>query len=311
MIGFLLTIATVQVADAAEPLPVDALVESISTAPTARQREALFSEALARYADDANAVAQLSNGLATMRALDAAQRTDPSLLRLFLMAAMSSDAPLRTQAITAATIGGDPPLSAPQPITDPRAQERYDRQRLRRDRLTVTSGYYSIYGGSISTYDTWSVYDGGGKPYTVREFAETVGDQRMIRRLKGKTRRAVLTTAAGTGAMILGFGIAFSEYSNADNTNGIEEDDLDSGRFLTWSLIGTAGMGTAMIAGIVPPIRRRYVSLFYEAHEADQLIDSYNERLRQDLGVTHTSRRPAVELTPTIGLAYIGLNGRF
>jgi hypothetical protein len=94
------------------PWSSEALIGELLPLGAARRTARLATEI--GNSSDADRIAALGSALAVVTQLDLHKRTDPTVVRLFLRAALSSDPVVRAAAVAAATSNGDPPLvSAP------------------------------------------------------------------------------------------------------------------------------------------------------------------------------------------------------
>lgn len=226
--------------------------------------------------------------------LDKAGRTDAAVVRGFLEAALSDDAALRDAAVAAARIGGLPPSAAPPvivaapapPPPAPRASleqlQKYQSQRLYKDRRQVVSGYVSgnRYGttGSVSTAETWTVFQ-DSRPLTPRQFAVLVHDSDGIARLKRQNGNIALATLASLGLGVVGTVGGFSMLGDANENND------DAGLVLALG-VGSVGWGVGIGLPLGMAKRRAWVASLYAPEDADRLIRGYNEQVRDDLGLT-------------------------
>lgn len=94
------------------------LVKELGALPTHAARRARLTAALGEAAD-ADRAARLGNALATVGALERTKRTDASIVRMFLSAALSGDPSVRAAALAAANAGGDPPVAGVAPVAVP------------------------------------------------------------------------------------------------------------------------------------------------------------------------------------------------
>ena len=254
--------------------------------------------------EDAAQAARYGAALSVVAALKASNRSDPSIVRMFLMAALSDDANLREAAVKRAQEGGDPPTAGAQPQAAPppppavasgpspaalQAVGTYKSRHLMRDRwqysvTTVSSSQYGAWA-STSNVSTWAVYQGGTNMLRPLAFAQTVGDAEGVARLeKAKRRRTSGLVVGIAGAMFMAVSpltlLAF-------------EDDLDTGLAVS---LGVLGAGTAMLLpgllGYMGSQRRlTFPSRTWSPTEADQWVSDYNDRLRGELGLTPVDTR--------------------
>ena len=85
-------------------------LDALLALPDHAARKAAILEELQSPQTSAGDLEKLSAALAVVGALDEQGRTDPFVVKLFLQGALSSDAGLRSEAITAARAGQDPPM---------------------------------------------------------------------------------------------------------------------------------------------------------------------------------------------------------
>jgi hypothetical protein len=278
-----------------------ALVEAIILLPDAASRRNRLTEEIANQAADPDRVARLGQALAVLANLEKAGRSDPSVLRAFLRGALADDPAVRVQAVSASGTGGDPPgwgnaapttapaqvASAPpsQPVATMLGSEkqlglrRYKAERLVRGSLTDVRGSFSSTNGNgsgtITTVHTWTVYDGGGQPFSTRGFAERVGDGVTLDRLERRTTAVGAATAIGGVVAIVGM----ASYLGNDE------------KPMAPAVISLAGFAVAVAAPTFEVRRRQFVSGFYTTYEADALTRRYNDKLRERLGLSEEDVR--------------------
>lgn len=268
---------------AAEPAPS---VEALVALPDHAARIALLAQYLASGPADADAIAAASVAQATVTQLERHGRTDPSVVRLFLVAASSPDPAVRTAALTAASANGDPPLPmakpaspapASPPALDPDRIRTYRTRYLHDEPFTlVTFGAYAV-GGVAVPYATattgWAVYQGGG-PLRVPALAKVLADEEMLDLLK---RRNSTNLALGiVGWTMFGGGLGMSLADVDGNNSGL--------------LYG--GLGLAL-AGMVPAFvplyaakKRIWAGKFYEKEVLDAKVSTFNQELQRELSLS-------------------------
>ncbi len=131
---------------------------------------------------------------------------------------------------------------------------------------------------------SWVVRNGAGHALGAVEFARTMNDnagsERILAARRGGTIEAVLLASVGATleTIALGFLIA------GDNRSPKGEDVL-------WRGAALAGTGAMPLVACFLPARavrdrERWPALYYTPEQADVLITSYNDRIRQELGLT-------------------------
>lgn len=139
---------------------------------------------------------------------------------------------------------------------------------------------------------SWVVRNGAGHALGAVEFARTMNDnagsERILAVRTGGTIEAVLLASVGATleTVALGFLIA------GDNRSPRGEDVL-------WRGAALAGTGAMPLVACFLPARavrdrERWPALYYTPEQADVLITSYNDRIRQELGLT----APAAPVAP-------------
>jgi len=316
----------------AAPSDWPALIEALVALSDHAARIAAINRELAERATDSDAAARLTMALAVTSQLDTHARTDPSIVRLFLRAAMADDAQLRADALSAAAANGDPPIAPSEPSLGgtitvdsgspaapaPQTLRDYSSRRLKRDTLSMTTG--AVYGsngstyGSVSTTVTWGIYDGGGAPYNTANFAALVGDTETPQVLEERLRKG-RARAWGLG---LG-GIAMTTVGSVMVSNAGYDDDAALLGGITLATVGLVGACTFYAPPLIARARNNMVAYNYTPDAADRWIQKYNSELREELGLSSEdtqeidlqSRAPGWSVEPVVGLAYAGLNVRF
>jgi hypothetical protein len=306
------------------PLPApaaDALLDRVLAAKDAAGRRALLAGELATLTDP-DAIARASSGLAVVNALDRTHRTDHSVVKLFLTAAMAPDAALRHSAVEAANAGGDPPVSGapaasiavnpaavnpppanptplenPLPPTDapphvalPATLQEYRNRHLTRGTLTATSLSVTSIGrmttASSTTLVAWTVYDGGGAPFTTRSFASHVGDHAVLQRLdleRARSRR--ITIGCGVAAaMSIPFQIYYLHIASIAPIAAPQSDAAFAGWVTAFGLLATSGT-VAITVPLYVQRHQQFVHNYYSPATADRWITTYNAGLRTELGL--------------------------
>lgn len=274
--------------------PWSDLVEEVVALEGAAAREERLTEELVARAGQADAADPLASALAVSRALDATDRADPTVLRLFLVAALDSEASTRASAVDAAEAGGDPPLPArservarvpepaPVPATpppepaSPASLRTYRSQYLKRDRLDLVSVTTTPQWTLVGQVNTWTVVQGGSVPLIPYTFATLVGDRSKAAALRQSksTHTAWVVGLAGVGtAMFVGGAGATLANLDSDATPGLV--------VMTVSLVPL----TAMAFEAKALQRLKLFDHQYTVSEADRDIESYNSKLRDQLGL--------------------------
>lgn len=278
--------------------PGDALLAQTLAAPDAPARKKLLTDALASGQLDGETAGIAGQALAVVGYLETTNRTDPSIVRMFLTAAFSADAATRGAAVDAARAGGDPPgvaphapflptvVAAPTAAPDPAALRKYNSGRLVRGSLDLTVG--SVYGthgtmyGSVSTVATWTVRDGAGAPLNTISFADRVGD----------TTGAARARSQRTTGQVLGIGgIGVGSILYIASLGLLLGNDLDPNRdqqlrTATGLLVAGTVAYIPGIAGVLVWNNALVIPKHYRPEEADGWIEKHNARLRTQLGLT-------------------------
>ncbi len=290
------------------PVSAAALVDAIVALPDPASRRARLAAELTQTTD-ADLAARLGAASAVLARLDASQRGDRTVVRLFLLAALSWDASVRAQALAAAASGGDPPMpaGAPSPavppptaaVGTPTDDERlahlheYKNGRLARASLTVITQTLGTYqapawpghgvggfsGGGVSGQATWTVQK-GGSPLSALEFATLVADREGAARLQAHQSAS---HTVGPLVSLAGLGLAVGGAAWLLGPDGQSGDYVPP---LTLTLVG-AGLGTVGVLywESADPAKSP-VAKFYSIDDADGWIDRYNAGLRDGLGLS-------------------------
>jgi hypothetical protein len=163
---------------------------------------------------DGDRAARLGQALAVLAHLERADRSDVSIVRLFVRAALADDPAIRAAAVDAASVFGDPPLlavaagtpgatsqsgatsqfAAPPCVTPPapasaEALRTYKARRLERSEFTAAGLYYmpmnsGFYGRGFTSLHMWTVTDGGGERLRGDTFARLTGDREKLARFE-------------------------------------------------------------------------------------------------------------------------------
>lgn len=281
-----------------DPL-IDLVAKLVSMKDWAARRAALTAQMATNT--DADALGRLAAAIAVSNSLEAAGRYDPSIVRMFLQAALSADSHVRQAAMDAARTNGDPPTapathvtpdsattapaedavaSEPPHVVDPAVLRDYARRRFVRDSLTLVSGgqYY------VGSHTTWSVYDGKGAPIPALAFARAAGDKATLARMahQAKVGRNVAIVGSVVGTVGLGLTVV-----GLNMVDPVRDMQTDAG-------IGVTATGVGMIFGytlfplaLFPAWQRTTTAAhFYSTSRADTYIDAYNAHLRAELGLT-------------------------
>lgn len=343
--------ADLRIAQGAAPVPsaqrsLAELIEPLVALPDHSARRTRLVEEVSSTKWQPDQLAAIGQALAVVSELERHGRSDPSIVRLFLRAALSDDATVRAATISAAQQNGDPPslmgtsaattqagnsMSAPASIqsgamlpTSPEPSagvspdklemlKRYKAQRLVRDKLNFTM--MSGGGKSPVTYTsvaTWTVYDGGGAPYSARGFGEKVGDDALLVRMEDEFKGAIM---GGVGLGLGGVLLAVLSKNALDNSQDGES---------LYPILGfTLGL-TAAGCSIAPPMyiyrRQQFVANYYSTDDVDTRIRAYNQKLAEGLnlspsdvsGLDLQSRlKPALKIQPWVSLTSVGVSGQF
>jgi len=169
---------------------------------------------------------------------------------------------------------------------------------------------------------TWSVpYEGKfKKPLRHWRFYELVGRPDLVS--KYKTRLGLKVGLGVGGGLLFAGGMGLMMYGLFSET-GECTDRYDDGECLTWVNKPALGAGIAMeVVGVVAMM----VGIFMSAHpvgepERLQLADEYNQRLREELGLTDDVLRRYIKLSAFSDVRFssmampdggaIGLSGKF
>jgi hypothetical protein len=274
------------VAQAAEPIPT---AEELAALPDHAARIARLTAFLASGSADAEAVAAASVAQATVAQLAQHGRTDPSVVKMFLAAALSADPALRAAALSAASANGDPPLAgsaqpppvapaAPAPASlDPDRIRSYRTRYLHDEPLTVLGfGTYSV-GGTTVPYATasagWAVYSGGA-PLRVPALAEALDDREMLDVLHRRNTTNTALGVVGWTAVAAGFGMMFA---------ALDDDDFDL--LYPGAVVVLLGTVPAM-APLYAQKKRTWAGRFWDKDDLDAKVAAHNQALQRELGLT-------------------------
>lgn len=257
----------------AGPLDCAKLANDVAEAPDMDGRSARLGAAVGPAIGDAEAGAALGR---MMAALPQTQGQSADSARAILFGACVG-------ATAAPTPPPTPPPAPPPPAPNLSQLREYERQHLQRGNLqsvgAVTTvapmGTTSIATTSLYTVNTWTVYDGGGQPFTALTFAQKVGDYsgkaRIESRIKGFRTGGLIATAAG----VVLSGVGINKLAN------------DQGGGPVALIAGSAGLGVGIgLLFSVPGLKAAPVAKEYTTTQADTYIDAYNAQLRQSLKLT-------------------------
>lgn len=156
---------------------------------------------------------------------------------------------------------------------DPSALESYTRDHLYRSTYAVVEGGVQI----TTTYDPksaptpWAVFDGTGHLLGAEDFANDVGDQGVIDRIRKESTKdrnaSIVTTVAAV--VIASAGLSTGASGAPDYSSGMSPPQAQPPTLL-WDYIK----------------HNRPVSRYYSAEVADELIVAHNAGLRRALGLT-------------------------
>lgn len=279
------------------PALVDALVADADLAA----RQARLTEALLASAADPDGAARVASATRVVLALAETERSDRSVVRAFLVAALGDDPAVRAQAVEQATAGGDPPgmvalpmplavpvvAPAPPPESDPVALRAYAKDRLFRDRLDMSYTDVYIAQGAAWANDihvnTWGVYDGGGNLYGARGFAQKVGDGAGLVGLHRRRHKVLggswASIAGGAAVSTTGF-VLMSTSARSPNFEG----RLYGGA--TAAIVGSIPLAVGL-AFLQKELRfGDLVSRRYDEDATDAWIERYNRALQLKLGLS-------------------------
>lgn len=307
------------------PAPWAAELENaVVAAPSWSARRSTVTDAFATA--DSGQAARLGQVLAVLGHLERASRTDPSIVRLFVRAALADDPAVREAAVNAANAHGDPPTVAapgPQPaaviagasvaprrVVSAESLRAYKSRRLLRSGSTsmgaysipMASGFSSV--GTFSV-DGWKVTDGGGAPVHALSFARVTGDHQQLALFKKQKRTAVAVTV-GAGIASAGLLIA--------TVNSFAHYDPNAA---LWASASSLCVTFAVVTPIATGIDRRNIQRSYSPAEADARIETYNASIRTSLGLTDedvleidlSTRREVA--SPTLAFSPFGVSGTF
>jgi hypothetical protein len=285
------------------PAPAPDLVSDLVALPDNAARKARLVAMLDDPTVDPAVAGRLGEAIAVVSSLEATKRSDPTVVRLFLRAALDPDPAVRQAAVAAARANGDPPTvaSAPYAVTvphvvavapsaDPALVRKYRDQHLVRGPMNFTMGTFDASEGGVGyvgTVDTWTVRDGGGAPHNTVTFAKAVGDSATVSRLDRQKKKATTTAVvlAVAGAGIVAGGLA------------MYDEDQSLAVPLTLTGIGFAVGLSAIVPPVVATERRTLISAVYTPEAADRWIASYNAALRARLGLTQADVQ-SIDLAP-------------
>ncbi|MCO4773494.1 MAG: hypothetical protein KDA24_25905 [Deltaproteobacteria bacterium] len=254
------------------------LLEALLRLPTSEARRARLVQELSDPTNDDLETEQLGSALAVLGTLDAADRDDPYIVRLFLIAAFSEDPEMRDEGISAARRGRGPPAPA-----DGSAQEEASRFLLEREWLTVRGD-----GRRLHVVD----YKGVRLPLS-----------RFVYRARDEEIRAVLETESrdswrlfgglfgGGFAAVVGGGVSLVAGSDTgfDGVGGGRAPNPEAARAVGGVLVG---LGTAAIisgavqrSAVATNHRLRY-RRYYTPERLEKLVRRRNEKAAANLGVS-------------------------
>jgi hypothetical protein len=285
-------------AAASAAAPADALVEALVALPDHAARRARLASELAA-ARDGESAARLGQAVTVVAHLERTGRGDPTVVRLFLRAALASDPATRAAAVEAASRGGDPPVVAVvspatvSPATvSPASASPASASPATVSPATVSPATVSPAGDrtvalaeykrKALSHGRYAVRDGSGRLYSAMEFARLVGDAEMSRKLRGEEQNAkswmVGLSAAAVVSTAVGLGVVAANPSDTNNQ-------------AVGSLVAAGGLGFGACAWI-PPVRTHYWHKLgmhgNTTSRADAQIEKYNAALRDRLGLTAT-----------------------
>ncbi len=277
------------------------LLDDLMALPSHAARLELLGARMGETAGDPDASGRLSQATAVVLGLQRTERSDPSVLRFFLEAALCDDPTLRAQAVQAASSGGDPPrLSAAQveevqqtPVTAEAkaslddAVKAYERDCLWiGDNGVRVQAYIGPYGGWANVTEEWSVYRGRSRYHLdARSFATKMNDRTVLRTLDAEAQRVKKIqplfygiTGALTVAQIVVAATAGS--SSYDAQFG------DHPAHFLPALAATPFLSIAIVMPIYYGNKKDEVRSYYTKSHAASKIGRYNNTLRDEHGLT-------------------------
>ncbi len=205
-----------------------------------------------------------------------------------------------------AVLAAPPPaaLAAPQPgaapaalaATQPAAAPEADPNEAAFVARALTRGPVVRKDGAPSSV-SWVVRTGAGHALGAVEFARTMNDnagsERILAARRGGTIEAVLLASVGATLETIAIGFLIA----GDNRSPRGEDVL-------WRGAALAGTGAMPLVACFLPARavrdrERWPALYYTPEQADIFITAYNDRIRQELGLT----APAAPVAPPPAVA--------
>ena len=280
----------------------------------------------AAMASDPEHTVRAAEAMAVVTQLETTDRTDPSVVRFFLEAALSDDADTRTAAIDAASRRGDPPravvvvvttevihdrpaepvapAAAPAPFDRLGALRAYNARHLARGVSSSPSA--APFPPTLKSAPPWAIYQGGSALLTTAQFADAVSDASLLEHLRDQRTGSRI----GGGALVVGGALI-----GAAGFGMLDTDDPTAPALL----VGAGGLalagGIGWIAGV--PAAQRRVDRYYRVDVADVQIEVYNAELRSTLGVSEEDALPidlqaaGPTVTPWVSVGSLGVAGTF
>ena len=255
----------------AAPLDCASLATSVAAAPDLAGRGAVIGAAVGSVAGDPDASAALGRMLSALPQTEG-QSADSARALLFgaCVGALPAPAPVATPAPAGPNI---------------ELMRQYERDHLLRGNLQSVGATTTVVPVGSATYattnlytvNTWTVYDGGGQPFTALTFSDRVGDRGTQGQVQSKIKgfRTAGWLASAAGVVLTGVGL-----------NALSQDG-GAGQGVGALLAGSAGIGVGVgLLVSVPAIKAAPVSRYYSPTQADTYIDAYNAELRKKLRLT-------------------------
>jgi hypothetical protein len=180
-------------------------------------------------------------------------------------------------------VQGDAPAAPTQAA--PALSDAYENRKLslgpiQRTQTTVTTSWVVT-----SSWQDWTVYEGGYRALDGLEAAEILGDDAMVRKIKSADR---VWNTSGTVSLLAGGGAVAAGVVLLD---GALDDAEVGAEFWTGTTLLAGGAGAVafgLIATLTKSFKHRFPSLAYKK-DVDGLqskVDAYNADLRKEIGLT-------------------------
>jgi len=242
-----------------------------------------LAELVGEHSGDPAMVARLSEGLSIARGLPDAD-LPPMAREAVIEAMISNKAEEREWARSQLADTAAPAPTSSDPVSAD-LLESYDNRRLvlgpiRRSQTTVQGDWVVM-----SSWQDWTVYEGGYRALDGLQTAEILGDQQMEQTIRRADR---VWTGSGVASLVAGgistlVGVVLIDQAISD---------LDTGpTFYTGTALAAGGAGAitfGAIATLSPSFKHRFPSFAWKKNQDDlrDRVEVYNAELRSDLGLT-------------------------